>query len=275
MSRRIGFATLSALFGLVVSVVAFGRAPGAIATQGQPVIAGVTNTETSETLFHNTPAGVTCTGDAFDDAGVVGCGFQGVYGEGPYGVYGKTQGSGAVKGVYGETAVASGNGVFGVNNATNGTGVSGLAGFGGTGVFGTHTGTTGIGVHGQTGGTGTGVFGQATANGAGVFGDSVSGPGVQARSATGPALNVLGKIQLSRSGTATIAGTAASPKSSVVVNNVALTNKSLILVTPQKNVAGTWVQAAVPNAANSRFTVFLNRNVSVSYPVAWMVIERP
>ena len=40
MSRRIGIATLSALLGLVVSVVAFGRAPGAIATQGQPVIAG-------------------------------------------------------------------------------------------------------------------------------------------------------------------------------------------------------------------------------------------
>jgi hypothetical protein len=33
MSRRIGLATLSALLGLVVSVVAFGRAPGAMVSQ--------------------------------------------------------------------------------------------------------------------------------------------------------------------------------------------------------------------------------------------------
>jgi hypothetical protein len=56
---------------------------------------------------------------------------------------------------------------------------------------------------------------------------------------------------------------------------VALTAKSLVLVTPQKNVAGVWVQAAVKSAANSRFTVFLNKTVSVSYPVARMVIEKP
>ena len=96
-----------------------------------------------------------------------------------------------------------------------------------------------------------------------------------ADSTNGIALDVKGKARFSRSGTVTVAGTAATPKSSIVVINVALTNKSLVLVTPQKNVAGTWVQAAVPNAANSRFTVFLNRTVSVSYPVAWMVIEKP
>jgi hypothetical protein len=59
------------------------------------------------------------------------------------------------------------------------------------------------------------------------------------------------------------------------VNNVDLTAKSLVLVTPQSNVAGRWVRAAVPNVANNRFTVFLNKSVSVRFPVAWMVIEKP
>jgi hypothetical protein len=145
----------------------------------------------------------------------------------------------------------------------------------GTAVYGHNTGSTGIGVHGLTGGTGSAVFGQATGSGVGVFGDTTDGTGVIARSTNGHALDVRGKAKFSRSGTATVNGTSATPRSSVTVNGVALTAKSLVLVTPQKNVPGVWVQAAVPNRPNSRFTVFLNKNVSVSYPVAWMVIEKP
>jgi hypothetical protein len=86
---------------------------------------------------------------------------------------------------------------------------------------------------------------------------------------------VSGKAQFSRSGRATITGSTATPKSSFQVTNVALTAKSLVLVTPQKSAAGVWVQAAVPSVANGRFTIFLNKGVTTSYPVAWMVIEMP
>jgi hypothetical protein len=171
---------------------------------------------------------------------------------------------------------ANGKAVVARANGSAGTGVESFGGVGGTGVLGTHFGsTTGIGVHGRTGGVGSGVYGEATGNGVGVFGDTTDGTGVIARSTSGIALDVRGKATFSRSGTATVAGTTASPKSSVTVTNVALTAKSLILVTEQKNVAGTWVRAAVPNVANSRFTLFLNKNVSVSFPVAWMVVEKP
>ena len=97
----------------------------------------------------------------------------------------------------------------------------------------------------------------------------------QANSASGIALRVSGKAQFSRSGTATITGTTTTPKSSVVISNVALSSKSLVLATAQKNVAGVWVAAAVPNVSAKTVTIYLNKTVTVSYPVAWFIVEKP
>jgi hypothetical protein len=146
----------------------------------------------------------------------------------------------------------------------------------GIGVSGANTGSTGIGVKGATGGTGAGVYGLATANGVGVYGDApANGTGVVAKGTTGNALVVNGKAQFSRSGSKAVAGTLTAPKSSVTVTGVALTTKSLVLTTPQKHLAGVFVEAAVPNVAGSYVTIFLNQAVTQSFPVGWMVIERP
>jgi hypothetical protein len=108
-----------------------------------------------------------------------------------------------------------------------------------------------------------------------VAGRANDGTGVLADSANGIALEVNGKAKFSRSGRATVAGTALKPKASVTVTGVALAANSMVMVTPQKNVAGAWVRAAVPNVVKSQFTVYLNQAVSVGFPVAWMVIEKP
>jgi hypothetical protein len=137
---------------------------------------------------------------------------------------------------------------------------------GGNGVFGRSVGALTSGVYGENTGGGYGVAGRS---------NLPAGVGVLADSTGGTALQVAGKAQFSRSGRATVAGTGASPKNSVQVQNVALSANSLVLVTPQKNVPGVWLQAAVPQPANNRIILWLNQNVTVNYPLAWMVIERP
>ena len=177
-------------------------------------------------------------------------------------------------GLYGESTAASGTGLVGRGS---GTGSAGVIGVGlAQGVYGYNLETTGIGVKGEVDGVGSGVYGLANANGVGVFGDApVNGIGVIAQGNGGSALDVRGKAKFSRSGTATIVGTLALPKASIVVPGVALSTNSLILVTAQKNVAGVWVRAAVPNVAGSSITIYLNKAVTTSMPVAWMVIEHP
>lgn len=166
-----------------------------------------------------------------------------------------------------------GYGLVGRTNGADRAGVWGDNTGGGNGVFGKSVGTTTSGVYGENV-TGYGVAGRAS-QGVGVLGDSRDGTGVRANSPNGTALAVHGKAEFSRSGKASIPGTAAAPKSSVQINGVALTSRSMVLVTPQKNVPGVWVQAALPQPANSRIIIFLNQNVTVHYPVAWMVIEQP
>ena len=243
MSRTIfgrrGLALIAAAGSLVVAFIA-GGGSFATATQGQPVIAGQINSETRSTVVDNAAA-FACPSDPAT-SGLAACGDRGI------------EGVGDLVGVYGRD----------------------LSTDGATAVFGQHFGTTGIGVHGQTGGVGSGVYGEALGSGVGVYGEAKgSGTGVIATSASGISLSVRGKVQLSRSGTATIAGTSASPKGSVVVSNVALSAKSMVLVTAQKNVAGVWVRAAVPNVAGNSITIYLNKNVTTSMPVAWMVVEKP
>ncbi len=237
----------AALVALAVSAVAIAGTPGAVATQGQPVIAGVVNEETSSTNFCRSHSTFPCAS----------------YASGAVGAETNETGGDAVS-----AYSASGTGVWGSGLTA---GVEGVASAGGTGVFGHNAGTTGIGVWGRTDGVGSAVYGQATAGGVAVNGDSVSGTGVRAKSSSGKALEVFGKATFSRSGTATVA----AGKSSAVVSSVDLSAKSLVLVTPQKNVAGVYVQAAVPNVTAKTVTVNLNKAVPASYPVAWMIIEKP
>jgi hypothetical protein len=242
---------------LAAATALFNGSPGATATQGQPVIAGQTNTATNETVVQNTNVSVPGCSTPFQNGGLLGCGHTGVRGfGGATGVLGDGGNTGVLG--LGATDRASGIGVFG----------QGFTGLLGTGIL--------NGVEGQTNSAiASGVYGENDGTGFGVAGRANSGTGVLADSTDGIALAVNGKAKFSRSGTARVAGTSGTPRSSITVNNVALTSKSLVLVTPQKNVVGVLVQGVVPNVANSRFTVFLNKNVSVSYPVAWMVIEKP
>ncbi len=246
MKTRSGLSRVAAMAALAISVVAFAGTPGAVATQGQPVIAGAVNEETLSTSFCLLPS--PCLGSNNREA------------------------------VRGETDVFNGIGVSALSTQWTGVdsyglkfGVRGASGDGGTGVYGHNIGTTGIGVWGQTDGVGSAVYGQARTNGVGINGDSDTGIGVRAKSASGKALEVLGKATFSRSGTATVA----AGKSSAVVSGVDLSAKSLVLVTPQKNIAGVYVQAAVPNVTAKTVTVYLNKAVATSYPVAWMIIEKP
>jgi hypothetical protein len=121
--------------------------PGAVAANGDPILAGRPIGETGRTLLadiNKYGAGACDPGSA--DFAIVVCSTSGLLGKG--------------------TSI----------------GVEGLAGAGGTGVYGHNTGSTGIGVWGQTGGTGSAVYGQATANGLGVFGVSAGGTGAQGQS---------------------------------------------------------------------------------------------
>ena len=207
--------------------------------------------------------------------GVCGSGGTGVYGSASNknGVFGLTP-SNTASGVYGQND-GSGNGVEG--SAPNGTGLFGDGTIGGY-AQGSITGFKGVSLGAGDGVDGTAnnsccsaVYGLNNGTGNGVAGKADGGTGVLASSTGGIALKVDGKAQFSRSGKATVA----AGQSSIVVQNVALTSKSLVLATPQKSVAGVFVQGAVPNVSAHTVTISLSNTVGASYPVAWMVVERP
>jgi len=266
MRPRPILASGAAVLALSVVVVALEAPPAAAAIcghgQGGALLLGCdNNTATDVTWINSSTAGsfalgVNDTGADGDgvhaeaaDAGVVGGGNYGVVGfGGTYGVEGVT---GTGTGVYGNTAAEGQNGVYG--HASN---------------------TSGSGVYGQNDGAGYGVAGRA-AGGIGTLGDSANGIGVWASSQSATALKVSGKAQFSRSGVATVAGTAAAPKKSVKVS-LPITAKSMLTATLQKYVAGVYVVAAVPNVAGGYFTIYLNKSVTTSAgPIAWIVTERP
>lgn len=116
----------------------------------------------------------------------------------------------------------------------------------------------------------------------GVAGDSTTGTGVSAFSLDGTALEVDGRARFGLSGVVTVAGTAASPKSSVRVRMpiqsapLPITAKSMMTALLQEHVPGVYVVAAVPNVPGNYFTIYLNKAVTTSVgPIAWMVTERP
>jgi hypothetical protein len=241
MVVRRAAAVTFALVGLAGAFIA-GTGAAADANQGEAMITGQQNNESFPTVIIND--GTSDFANGIEVYAPLKPGAAGVYGSGPFGVLGA-----------GSTVGVQGQGI---------TGVFGKATGAGDGVSGRANNACCSAVFGLNDGTGNGVAGQAD-----------TGTGVLAASTNGTALKVAGRAQFSLSGTATITGSTTTPKSSIVVNNVALTTKSLVLVTPQKNVAGVWVQAAVPSVANSRITIFLNKTVTVSYPVAWFIVQKP
>jgi len=105
-----------------------------------------------------------------------------------------------------------------------------------------------------------------------VQGTSDTGVGVSATSTSGPALQVQGIANFSRSGSALVAGTVASPEVGVTVSGVPLTASSIILATPQVYVPEVGIAAVVPDVQSGSFTIYLTAAVSASVVVAWFVI---
>ncbi|MFL5796886.1 MAG: hypothetical protein ACJ77A_02995 [Actinomycetota bacterium] len=296
MKSRISVGIVSVVIALTTSMVGFAWTPRAMAVQGTAVIAGQDNTQTSETRLYNTNVFTAQTCSSAAGAGVGGllaCGSIGVTARGiNYGVAGYADSSNGLAGVVGQgpTGVVGltyspsvGSGVTGQGGAVGVSGngaLTGVSGTGGNGVYGEGTengvqakgGTFGVFAEGDDYGVyarapNHGVYGQAT---------SSTGAGVEAAGTNGAtALRVTGKAQFSRSGLATVAGTNAAPKSSVVISKVSLSGKSLVLATPQKSVAGVFVQGAIPSVSARTVIIQLNKAVTVGYPVAWFIVERP
>jgi hypothetical protein len=131
MRTRIRAAASAAVVALAAATALFNGAPGAIAGNGDAVIAGQINTATFGTSIQNTFISNPCTTVAF--AGLSGCGDPGLRGvtSGTSGVEGENQGLG--NGVYGHANNSAASGVYGQNDGT-GFGVAGRANQG-TGVL--------------------------------------------------------------------------------------------------------------------------------------------
>jgi hypothetical protein len=251
-----------------LAVEAIATATAAQAGTDGDVVLGGSNQTNSETSITSS-AGIALYADSTDPSGVGvwgdgnGTGLRGAGGD--IGVHGEGHNTGVkghgleVNGVYGYTDADSASGVYGEN----------LTGTGGYGVAGRSS-SPALGAK-----QGAGVLGENTANGVGVWGHAVNGTGVYADSPSGFALQVNGRASFSRSGTGVVNGTSITPKSSIRISSVALSSRSLVLTTPQKNVGGVWIQAAVPNVAGGYVTIYLNKAVTVSYPVAWFIVEKP
>jgi len=231
--------------GVLLAAFALGLSGTATATQGSPVLAGLTNTETSATGITNSGSGD-------------GLFAQGADGRGVYGSEG--QSCAATKyppcaGVFGEGDHAGviGNGLFdGVGVEGDAFERPGVLGNGGPGVEGVGdlSGASSVGVKGTSADpSGTGVVAEATAG--------------------GTALQVAGPAVFSRSGKVGVA----AGLGFVEVPGVALTSGSLVLATLQANVSGLWVRAVVPHVSQQSFTIWLSERSTQHVWVAWFVVN--
>jgi hypothetical protein len=143
---------------------------------------------------------------------------------------------------------------------------TGVGGNGDIGVYGNGT------DYGVIGNADTGVYGEGDTgtygNGVtyGVYGESNSGTGVYAKSTSGDALEVVGKVSFSRSGLAAVAAN----KTSVGVTLAGVTTSSMILATLQNDVGAIAVASAVPHSGS--FRINLTAAPSSSVKVPWFVI---
>jgi hypothetical protein len=90
---------------------------------------------------------------------------------------------------------------------------------------------------------------------------------------TAVALKARGVVEFSRSGIATVAGTVAAPKASVVVTGVTLSANSFVLATLQQVSGSVAIKAAVPNITGSSFTIYLTQAVKTSIKIGWFIIN--
>lgn len=219
-------------------------------------------------------------------SGVVGYSGPGIAPAGPgkTGVYGEATQDTASRGVSGYSL--SGQGVRG--QATTGQGVQGIA-TSGQALRGDANGGTGavgysgplpapaalakvgvLGVANQDTGA-RGVFGRTTV-GQGVRGEATSsGIGVRAVSATGNALDVAGKVKLSRSGIASVPAN----KDFVDVAITPISATSMVFATMQMKRTGVWVIGARPAWPSAGFLrIYLNKvgSTTAATPVAWAVL---
>jgi hypothetical protein len=183
-------------------------------------------------------------------------------------------GAGAGVGVLGESAGASGVGVFGrgTNATNNANGVQGItASLAGSGVFALNEnsgpGSRGYGVFGRSvARDGFGVLG--TGDNIGVYGGAKN-VGVYADAPNAIALKVVGRATFDRvSGVATIP----SGRTTVTVSpKAAVEAASLVLVTPRQNIGSRslWVTT---NPAADTFTIRMSSSRSGATLVAWLLL---
>jgi len=222
----------------VLTAEALARPAPGEAADGDNMIVGQLNIETSATAVQNSNLGAALS--AF------------------------SEGSGT--GVVGISS--GGDGVHGQSNGNSGNGVHGEHGADGNGVFGHAKNSGASGVYGQNDGAGFGVAGRAV-GGVGALGDSANGVGVWASSQNATALKVTGKAQFSRSGVLSVTAGHAS----ATQTGVHLTSASLVLATLQQDRPGVWVRSAVPKVSAHSFTVHLSKPVSARTTVAWFVLD--
>jgi hypothetical protein len=230
-----------------------GRTPAAEATQGDPVIAGESNTATAATGITTVGSGAPRALDVQgDDIGVQAAALN----LGSTGVFAVTGGGNTGKGVVGKADY--GCGVCGVINLSTqplstpaSTAVYGLDFF--DDLF-----TLGTGVHGKSP-AGWGVKGE-TATGVAVLATETSGDGT--------ALQVEGKAVFSRSGSVTV------PVNSQVgsVTGVALTADSLVMALVQQASANYVISVAKDVGAGS-FKVYLKSKAAVAITVGWFLVN--
>ena len=285
-SRR---AVLGALIGGLAATAAnaVGRPAAALATDGQPVIQGQTNTGSLSTVVAvaNTTAlqGVTDAPTGNN-----------------YGVRGRST-STTGSGVVGQVTASTGQnyGVRGFASSGEGAGVRGEGPFYGVQGDATDDGLPGVGVRGHTAGNGagvigyvgagyeyqqkTGVHGQSNDSGTfGVVGRSLHGTAVEGRTddgiavraytstPAGTALKVDGTTRFSRSGKKNVL----AGQSTALVTGIPLTSSSLVFATIQgTGAAGLYVRGVSVSITNSRFTIRLSQNVASNTPVAWFVVN--
>jgi len=107
--------------------------------------------------------------------------------------------------------------------------------------------------------------------GAAVHALTYDGTALHAQTAVpqGTALLVEGVATFTRSGTVIVPAGARTARVAVAP----ISPDTLVLATPQRRLAGTHIEAAVPDDANDGFTVHLNRRAPQDMPVAWFLLR--
>ncbi len=208
-----------------------GHGTGIIGTAGDAADVSLGTNQTGIYGFSNdTNAAAGVWGDTILGTGVVGTGAWGVYGAGDIGLVGDAEGAGTgVYGFAGDQAILA---------PPASTAVAGVAGVNG-----------GVGVRGHvSSGTGVGVLASSA-------------------SVSQTALQVSGKIKLSRSGRASVGSTSSSRK----VTMAGVTTSSYVVATMQTNVSGLYVRAVVPTTGS--FTIYLSKAPGKTAVVAYVVVN--